>query len=150
MLSLCQVKEANGKQYRCFFELALNVIGGKWKPVILFHIAIEGVMRFAELQKSMPAISHQILTKQLRELERDGMIHRHDYGEVPPKVEYTLKAPAVKLIPILFDMRAWGIEYEKDVLSVPVVKNGCESLAAPTVSKMYKKFLEDENTLEFT
>ena len=68
-------------------------------------------MRFAELQKSMPAISHQILTKQLRELERDGMIHRHDYGEVPPKVEYTLKAPAVKLIPILFDMRAWGIEY---------------------------------------
>jgi DNA-binding HxlR family transcriptional regulator len=133
----CKIKELKGKEYRCFFELTLSIIDVKWKPVILFHIAQEGVMRFGELRKSIPDITQRILTKQLRELEADGLIYREVYRQVPPKVEYSLKAPAIKLIPILLQMREWGVEYEKSQIHECVVEKGYECRDEPIVAPMY-------------
>lgn len=137
----CRVKELNDKKYRCFFELTLGVIGGKWKPVILFHIAMEGIMRFGELKRSIPQITQRMLTRQLRELEADGLVHRKVYRQVPPKVEYRLKPSAVKLIPILLQMREWGVEYERDQQSNRVLEEGHEAVAIPSVAPMYQDML---------
>lgn len=112
MVKACKVKELEGKSYRCYFELTLQVIGGKWKPIILFHLSLTPVLRFGELRRSMPDITERMLTKQLRELERDKLVHREVYREVPPKVEYTLTELGRSLIPILLQMREWGVEYE--------------------------------------
>ena len=134
----CKIKEINDRKYRCFFELTLAVIGGKWKPVILFHIAMEGIMRFGELKRSIPEITQRMLTKQLRELEADGLVHRKVYRQVPPKVEYTLKPSAVKLIPILLQMRDWGVDYEKDQKGSLVLEDGQEGIEEPVVAPMYR------------
>lgn len=109
----CKIKELQGKTYRCYFELTLSVIGGKWKPIILYQLALENVMRFGELTRSIPEITQRMLTKQLRELETDGLIHREVYREVPPKVEYSLTPLGYTLIPILQHMRKWGVDYER-------------------------------------
>lgn len=140
----CKIKELKGKEYRCFFELTLSIIGGKWKPVILFHIAQEGVMRFGELRKSIPDITQRMLTKQLRELEADGLICRKVYRQVPPKVEYRLKTPAIKLIPILLQMRAWGVEYENSQIHESVVGKGYECPDEPIVAPMYFDQIKNE------
>lgn len=111
----CNIKELQGKRYRCFFELTLAVIGGKWKPIILNHLAQEEIMRFGELTRSIPDITQRMLTKQLRELESDGLIHREVYRQVPPKVEYTLTPMGSSLLPILQQMRDWGVDYERQM-----------------------------------
>lgn len=111
----CNIKELQGKRYRCFFELTLAVIGGKWKPIILNHLAQEEIMRFGELTRSIPDITQRMLTKQLRELESDGLIHREVYRQVPPKVEYTLTPMGRSLLPILQQMRDWGVDYERQM-----------------------------------
>ena len=138
MLEHCKPKEMNNKKYRCFFELTLSLIGGKWKPVILFHIAIKGIMRFGELKRSLPEITQRMLTKQLRELEADGLVHRRVYRQVPPKVEYSLKPPAVKLIPILLQMRDWGVAYEKDQQTQSVMEKAFQQVEEPVVAPMYR------------
>ena len=105
-------KEIGDKSYRCFFELTLMVIGGKWKPIILYQLAREGVMRFSDLRRGIPQTTERMLSKQLRELEQDGLVHREIYQQVPPKVEYSLTKLGCSLIPILLSMREWGIAYE--------------------------------------
>jgi DNA-binding HxlR family transcriptional regulator len=137
MVDKCQSKQINEKTYRCYFELTLNVIGGKWKPVILYHLAQEGVMRFGELKRSMPDITQRMLTKQLRELEEDGLIFRNVYREVPPKVEYSLKEAGVTLIPVLLSMRDWGKSYEKLQVGENTYKEGFEPCSAPEIADMY-------------
>lgn len=112
----CKNKELNGIEYRCFFELALKIIGGKWKPMILFHIAIQGVMRFGELRRGIGEITERMLTKQLRELEEHKIINRKVYQQVPPKVEYSLTEMGCSLIPILLSMREWGVKYEESMV----------------------------------
>ncbi|MCG8689093.1 MAG: helix-turn-helix transcriptional regulator [Desulfobacterales bacterium] len=139
MTDSCNLKTIGDKKYRCFFELTLDKIGGKWKPVILFHIAVEGIMRFGELKRSIPEITQRMLTKQLRELETDGLVHRQVYRQVPPKVEYSLKPPAVKLIPILLQMREWGVDYENDQNSQSVMEQGDEKTEGPVVAPMYRE-----------
>jgi DNA-binding HxlR family transcriptional regulator len=109
----CKTKELNGKTYRCFFELTLQVIGGKWKPVILYHLATEGVMRFSDLRRSIGGVTERMLTRQLRELEADRIVHREVYREVPPRVEYSLTDLGSGLIPILKELRDWGVDYEQ-------------------------------------
>jgi DNA-binding HxlR family transcriptional regulator len=109
----CKTKEIGGKKYRCFFELTLTVIGGKWKPIILYQLAREGIMRFSNLRREIPEVTERMLSKQLRELERDGLVHREIYKQVPPKVEYSLTKLGCSLIPILINMREWGVAYEE-------------------------------------
>ena len=96
----------------CSVEAALDVIGGKWKGVIVFQL-LSGTKRFNELYRSFQGITHQMLTVQLRELEEDGVVHRTIYPEVPPKVEYSLTPFGQSLQPILLLMREWGEEYRE-------------------------------------
>jgi DNA-binding HxlR family transcriptional regulator len=109
----CRVKEISGKRYRCYFELTLAVIGGKWKPIILYHLSLASAVRFGELRRGMPDVTERMLTRQLRELEADGLVHREVYREVPPRVEYSLTEMGLSLIPLLLQMRDWGVDYEK-------------------------------------
>ena len=91
----------------CPVTTTLSVIGGKWKPIIL-HIIRDETRRFGEIRKLIPAITQKMLTQQLRELEKDGIIHRRVYPVVPPKVEYSLTEYGRSLEPILDAMAAWG------------------------------------------
>ena len=94
----------------CPVEATLEVIGGKWKGVILYHLMGETV-RFNELKRTMPGITQRMLTKQLRELEADGVILRKVYPEVPPKVEYSMTAYGKTLAPIIKALQKWGVTH---------------------------------------
>lgn len=98
---------------QCKVEEALEIVVGKWKPVILLHLLHEGTKRFSELKRSMPGITQKMLTKQLRELEDEDIIQRVIYPQVPPKVEYSMTDYGRTLAPILEAMHEWG---EKHVL----------------------------------
>jgi DNA-binding HxlR family transcriptional regulator len=92
----------------CPVEAALDLIGGKWKGVLLYHLLKDRRLRFNELRRRMPSVSQRILTKQLRELERDGVVHRTVFAEVPPRVEYSLTALGSSLRPVVKSLEAWG------------------------------------------
>lgn len=96
----------------CPVSIAVDVIGGKWKVIILYHLRGQ-TLRFGELKRSIPKVTQKMLTQQLRELEKDKLVKRHVYAEVPPKVEYTSTELAEKLSPALDLLCAWGSEYEK-------------------------------------
>ncbi|WP_340390677.1 helix-turn-helix domain-containing protein [Paenibacillus sp. FSL F4-0100] len=100
--------------YGCPVEATLEVIGGKWKGVILYHL-LSGTKRFNEFRGLMPDITQRMLTLQLRELEKDGIVHREIYREVPPKVEYSLTEFGLTLEPIIMLMRDWGERYNKEI-----------------------------------
>lgn len=99
----------------CSVEVALDVIGNRWKGVILFHL-LEEKKRFNEIRRLIPSVSQRILTLQLRELEEDGVIIRTVYPQVPPKVEYELSALGLSLKSILLSLREWGENYRKTLL----------------------------------
>ncbi len=96
----------------CPMTTTLQVIGGKWKTVILWHLRSE-TRRFGVLRKLIPAITQKMLTQQLRELERDGVVLRKVYAEVPPRVEYSLTDLGHSLEPVLAAMCAWGADYHR-------------------------------------
>lgn len=98
--------------YHCPVEATIDIVGGKHKVLILWHLSEAGVLRFGELQRRMSQATPKMLTQQLRELEADGMVHRELYHQVPPKTEYSLTQRGVSFVPILNAMCAWG----KDVL----------------------------------
>lgn len=102
-------------QYGCPVEATLDVIGGRWKGVILFHL-LDGTKRFNQLQRLVQGCTQRMLTLQLRELEQDGVVKRTVYAEVPPKVEYSLTEFGCSLRSILLLMRDWGDEYIKRLL----------------------------------
>lgn len=101
--------------FACPVTFTVDVIGGKWKSLILFHL-ISQTRRFNELRRLMPEITQRMLTVQLRELETDRVIHREIYREVPPKVEYSLTSLGKTLIPLIAAMREWGAAHEGTVL----------------------------------
>jgi len=96
--------------FRCPVEATLDVIGGKWKLIILFWLQ-EGILRFGELRRKVPGISERMLIQQLRQLEDDGVVHREVYPEVPPKVEYSLTDYGQTLRPIMKQMYDWGMTH---------------------------------------
>jgi DNA-binding HxlR family transcriptional regulator len=95
----------------CAVEATLCVIGGVWKPVILFHL-LEGKRRFGELARLVPNATPRMLTMQLRELERDGVLRRTVFPQVPPRVEYELTEFGTSLRPVLVTMRDWGLAFQ--------------------------------------
>lgn len=92
----------------CSMEAALHIMGGKWKGVILFHLLKDGTLRFSELQRSMTSINQRLLTKQLRELEEDGLVIREVFPVVPPRVEYSLSDEGRELNKLVLDLSLWG------------------------------------------
>jgi len=105
------MRKQRHKQYiECPVEATLDIIGGKWKGVILF-ILLSETKRFNELQKMLTKVTQRTLTNQLRELEADGLVHRKVYAQVPPKVEYSLTPLGRSLEPVLQNMKSWGLEF---------------------------------------
>lgn len=94
----------------CPVEATVSAIRGKWKLLLLFYL-LSGTRRFGELRRLMPQVSLQMLTSHLRELERDGLVHRQSYEQVPPKVEYSLTPLGRGLEPVLLLMVDWGQQY---------------------------------------
>src|SRR5688572_15015508 len=95
----------------CGVEATLSVIGGVWKPVLLFHL-LHGKLRFNALCRLTPGATPRMITLQLRELEADGVIDRTVYPEIPPKVEYALTDFGRTLQPVLLSMRSWGTAFQ--------------------------------------
>ena len=102
-----QVKELPA----CPVETTLMLIGDKWKVLILRDL-MPGTKRFGELKKSIGSVSQKVLTAQLRDMEAKGLVTRHIYAEVPPRVEYSLTDLGKSLEPILDAMRTWGENYQ--------------------------------------
>lgn len=98
----------------CPVEMTLQLIGDKWKVLILRDL-LTGTKRFNELMRSVSGITQKVLTSHLRAMEHDGLLTRTVYPEVPPKVEYTLTDTGCSLKPILDSMMAWGMEYKNNL-----------------------------------
>ncbi len=96
----------------CPAEITLQLIDHRWKLVI-FHELLQGTRRFSNLERKIPGVSHRVLTNQLRELERDGLVQRRIFPEVPPRVEYSLTPLGRSLKPVLVTMHNWGARYAK-------------------------------------
>ena len=100
--------------FNCGLDAALAVIGGKWKPLVLYHLSRD-VHRYGELRRAIGGVSDKVLIQQLKELERDEIIARHDFQEIPPKVEYSLTPFGQSLAVALGALCAWGTEHMRTV-----------------------------------
>lgn len=107
-----EMKDLSKEEFQKLFEscpvtYTMQAIGGKWKPIVLSRIEM-GINRFGQMQRSIPTISKQMLTSQLRELEEDRLIVRKVFAEVPPRVEYSMSEYGKSLMPVLTAMAEWG------------------------------------------
>ena len=100
-------KKIGTQEYYCPVKLTTDVIGGKWKPLILFYLET-GTKRFGELRRLIPGMTKKMLTQHLRDLERDEVIRRKVYPVVPPKVEYRLTRKGKSFVPVIAAIRDWG------------------------------------------
>jgi len=101
------------KAVTCPVETTLGVVGGRWKVLVLHHL-LDGTKRFSELTRALRGVSARTLSKQLRELEADGIVSRRVYPQIPPKVEYSLTALGRKLKPVLLAMHRWGEQFDQN------------------------------------
>lgn len=99
------------KQFKCSIEYTIDVMGAKWKPMILWYLGSAGVHRYGELQKKLSKITHKILAQKLKELETDELIIRKSYNQIPPRVEYWLSPKGEEIYLILDQMCQWGEKY---------------------------------------
>ncbi|MGI2328415.1 winged helix-turn-helix transcriptional regulator [Planococcus sp. YIM B11945] len=113
-------REIECGEFNCEKELTLSIISGKWKIIIIYYLETEGTLRFSEIKRLLPKITHKVLTNQIRELEEDGIVHRKVFPEVPSRVEYSLTNLGESLIPIVLMMDEWG---KKNIKHYSVVKN---------------------------
>ncbi|MDQ0429200.1 DNA-binding HxlR family transcriptional regulator [Planomicrobium stackebrandtii] len=113
-------REIECGEFNCEKELTLSIISGKWKIIIIYYLETEGVLRFSEIKRLLPKITHKVLTTQIRELEEDGIVHRKVFPEVPSRVEYSLTDLGESLIPIVLLMDEWG---KKNIKHFPIAKN---------------------------
>lgn len=100
--------------YNCGFELTLELIGGKWKGLILWKLHEEEVLRYGELSREVKGITQKMLTQQLKEMEENNLIIRKAYNQIPPKVEYSLSEYGKKLNDIFIAMKDWGVVYAQN------------------------------------
>ncbi|MFE0174515.1 winged helix-turn-helix transcriptional regulator [Streptomyces sp. NPDC059002] len=107
----------DNEPYSCGLDAAVDVVGGKWKPMILWALHAEKTLRFGELRRLIAGVSEKMLIQQLRELESDGIVHREVYREVPPKVEYSLTALGDSLNAALIPLGVWGDEHMQQVVA---------------------------------
>lgn len=96
---------------QCPFHLAMSVLEGKWKFAILYVLSAQGTLRFKELERAIPDISTRMLTKELKHLEKKGVVNRKAYATVPPKVEYSLTEIGQSITPVIASITRWGEEY---------------------------------------
>ena len=94
------------------FEKVVNMIGGKWKLRIIYVLAFHEILRYGELKRLLSPISHKMLTAQLKELEKDGLVNRKEYQQIPPKVEYSLTQMGRDLKPVVKEIHNWIIQYD--------------------------------------
>ena len=108
-------KDRNNKvscdHYRCDIELTLEIIGGKWKALILWELHKQSTIRFNEFRRLIPEITQKMLTQQLKDLESNLIVKKKIYPQVPPMVEYSLTELGIELVPILDSMDKWGKIY---------------------------------------
>ena len=108
---------ACGTTYDCGLSAALDVVGGKWKPLVLWNL-FGGPRRFGELRRAVVGISEKMLIQQLRELEADGVVSRRDFGEVPPRVEYAITEFGMSLVEALGPLCAWGTTHMDRIVAI--------------------------------
>jgi len=101
----------NLKVFNCNMELTLDIIGGKWKPIIIFHIGNQGTLRYGELKRLIPNISERVLSRELRELEASNIISREVFEERILRVEYSLTSVGNDVLPVLNALTQWGNKY---------------------------------------
>ncbi|MBD9481332.1 helix-turn-helix domain-containing protein [Pseudoxanthomonas sp. PXM02] len=128
----------------CAVELTLSIIGGVWKPLLLFHV-LTGKKRFMELTRLIPSATQRMLTLQLRELETDGLIIRHVYAEVPPRVEYEATPLARTLAPVMLSLREWGERYRADQQHLPPMEAHCDATTPAAKRKASSKTTQRES-----
>lgn len=104
----------NGKDYHCSLDITMDYIGGKWKAIILWYLR-DGKKRFGELNRLIPEITERMLSLQLKDLEKDGLVTRKIFPEVPPRVEYELTGLGNSLQPVVREMAKWGTMMAKGV-----------------------------------
>lgn len=110
--------DLRGRRFNNPVELAQDVIGGKWKMPILWRLRA-GTWRYTDLKKDLGRISHKMLAEQLRELERDGLVTRTVFPEVPPRVEYALTPRGASAVPLIEALREWGRRFREEEGSTP-------------------------------
>ena len=102
------------QKFNCGLEASLAVLSGKWKPLILFHLAHE-VHRYGALRRAIGKVSDKVLIQQLKELQQDGVVARTDYGEIPPRVEYALTSFGDSLARALAPLCQWGERHTEQI-----------------------------------
>lgn len=103
----------NVKVYNCNMELTMDIIGGKWKPIILYHIGNNKNVRYGELRRLIPTISERVLSRELRELENTKLINRNTFEEKILRVEYSLTDIGNEILPVLNSLTLWGNKYNQ-------------------------------------
>jgi DNA-binding HxlR family transcriptional regulator len=108
---------ATTSPFTCGLDAVLFVLGGKWKPLVLFHLR-HGALRYGVLRRAVGRVSDKVLIQQLKELQADGIIDRVDYGEIPPKVEYALTSFGESLAQALVQLCEWGTQHTDELAAI--------------------------------
>lgn len=119
---------------RCPVDQAIEMVGGKWKPLILWRLSA-GTLRFGQLQRAIPQVTQRMLTLQLRELESAGLVMRTVYPEVPPKVEYALSALGRSVVPVLESLGQWLKDHQQELRAVSVTKTDVQATPLEQLNK---------------
>lgn len=134
---------SDNHEHLCPVNTTLAVMGGKWKPLILYYLN-GNTRRFNELHRLLPAVTQRVLTMQLRELETDGIVLRKVYAQVPPKVEYSLTAFGETLIPVVAAMHDWGRAYADECSRI---KSQAETVASAAAASVKNTPVPDAGSL---
>ncbi|NIZ40365.1 helix-turn-helix domain-containing protein [Entomospira entomophila] len=98
--------------HQCAVTYTLSILVGKWKPLIIWTLSKQPVLRYGQLKREIAGITHKMLSSQLKELEKDGIIYRQEYPQIPPKVEYSLTDKGIAFLEVFESMKIWGNKYK--------------------------------------